>query len=302
MDKIKTILIGSVGSSELVLEEMIKNHFFPELVFSLDEAYAKKVSSFVSLTEKAEEHKIPYRKFKNINDKENVELIAAIQPDYIFVIGLSQLVKKDIINLAKEGVIGYHPTALPEYRGRAAIPWQIVLGVRHSKCSLFFIDEGMDSGDIIGQEDFIINEDDYANDVITSSRQALRKLLKKTILNIKTGKINAKSQNEEDATYLLKRSPEDGRINWHDSLDNIHKLIRASSRPFPGAFTYYNGKSKFIIWKAEKVENNKYIGFPGQIARYTNDYIDVICSDGILRVFEYDKGDIIKITIGNKFI
>ena len=70
----------------------------------------------------------------------------------------SQLIDKEIIDAAKIGAIGFHPTPLPKFRGRAALVWQVLLGVKDTKCSLFFIDEGMDSGDIIGQEEYTIED------------------------------------------------------------------------------------------------------------------------------------------------
>ena len=99
------------------------------MVFSLDEKYSKNVSGYYPIHKIAEENGIPYHKFRKINEEENINLIKEISPDYIFVIGLSQLIDKEIIDSAKKGVIGYHPTPLPKFRGRAAIPWQILLGI-----------------------------------------------------------------------------------------------------------------------------------------------------------------------------
>lgn len=298
----KVILIGSVGSSELVLEEMINNEFLPSFVFGLDEKYSSKVSSFVSLSKKAKFYNIPYKNFRNINDIENIEIIASLKPDYIFVIGVSQLVKSELINLAREGVIGYHPTALPKYRGRAALPWQILLGVEHAKCSLFYIDEGMDSGDIIGQKDYYIKANDYVGDVIKSSRNALRTLLKEVLPELKYGVVHGSPQNEKKASYLLKRTSEDGKINWNDPIESIHRLIRASSHPFPGAYSEYEGKDKIIFWSAEMKENSKYIGKPGQIAHISDNYLDILCVDGILRVQELENTNLISFKLGDKFI
>src|SRR5699024_10571606 len=123
-------------------------------------------------------------------------------------------------------------TALPKFRGRAAIPWQILLGVRESKCSLFYIDEGTDTGEIIDQETYLIHEDDYAKDVEKSSDTALGKMMERVIPEIKGDTLTSRKQNEDEATYLLKRVPEDGRIDWSQSIEDIHKLIRATSKPY----------------------------------------------------------------------
>lgn len=297
----KSIVVGSVGSSKILLEEMLKLNFPVNIVFSLDEQYAKNVSGYVPLHEIAAKNNIPYKKFKNINDVENINIIKEINPDYIFVVGLSQLVSKDLIDCAKKGVVGYHPTNLPKHRGRAPIPWQILLGVRETKCSLFFIDEGVDSGDIIGQEEYIIEDTDYAADVSLKSREAFKRLLRKVLPKIMDGSIEPIKQNEDEATYLLKRTPEDGLIDWKEPVEKIHRLIRAVSKPYPGAFSYFDGKHKIIFWKADYINNDRYIGIPGQIAKKTNEYIDIVCVDGLLRVYEYENVDNVKIIEGYKF-
>lgn len=296
----KSVLIGSVGSSKEMLKAMIEVGFPITCVFSLDEAASANVSGYQPIHELADDNGIQYKKFKKINDPENVELIQEISPDYIFVIGLSQLVKKEIIDAAKVGVVGFHPTALPKMRGRAANVWQVILGVHDAKVSLFFIDEGTDSGDILGQEPYEIEDTDYAEDVGRKIDEAASKLSRRVLRQIMDGTIKPQRQNEDEATYLLRRAPEDGLIDWNQQIKDIHTLIRAVSRPFPGAFGMYDGNHQFIIWRAEMMENKKYIGMNGQIAEIGTDYIDVVCKDGLLRITDYENVDNVKIFVGHK--
>lgn len=297
----KLILIGSVGSSKVALEEMIKMNFPIDLVYSLDEKYSDNVSGYEPIHELAKAHNISYRKFKNINDEINVKEIKQLNPDYIFVIGLSQLVKREIIGAAKKGVIGFHPTPLPKFKGRAPLVWQVLLGVRETKCTLFFIDEGIDSGDIIGQKVYVIDDSDYVIDVQQKCREAFKRLLVDVLPQLLDGSVKTIKQNEEEATYLLKRTPEDGLINWNESVETIQTLIRAVSRPYPGAFSHYNGQHKVIFWKADYLINKKYVGLLGQIAKITGEYMDVVCKNGLLRVYDYQNIDQVKFRVGNKF-
>lgn len=294
------ILIGSVASSRLVLQEMINLSFPIDMVFSLDERYSEGVSGYEPIHEIADRNGIPYRKFKRINDRENVELIKKIRPDYIFVIGLSQMVSKEIIDCALKGAVGFHPTALPKFRGRAALVWQILLGVRETKCTLFFIDEGIDSGDIIGQEEYLIDDEDYVEDVRKKLHNAILRLSNRVLKQMMTDTLHPVKQNEDEATYLLIRRPEDGHIDWKASVDEIHRLIRAVSHPYPGAFGMYDGEHPITIWRAEKKENGKYIGIPGQIANITETYFDVLASDGLIRVTDYENEDHVKLFVGHK--
>ncbi len=295
-----SVLIGSVGSSEIVLEAMVRTGFPINCVFSVDEKYSKNISGYVPIHETAKRYGIPYKKFHKINDEENVEKIREIGPDYIFVIGLSQLVGEEIIDLAKKGVVGYHPAPLPKMRGRAVVVWQILLGVHATKCSMFMIDAGMDSGDILGQEDYYIEDTDYAEDVGRKIGAATERLAEKVLKEMLEGKLKPVKQNEDEATYCLKRTPEDGKIDWTEPVSDIHRLIRAVSRPYPGAFSLYDGVHPLIIWRAEVRENSKYIGLNGQIAEVTNEAIDIVCRDGLLHVTEYENTDHVKLIAGHK--
>lgn len=296
----KTILIGAVTTTRRVLETMVEVNFPISYVFSLDDAVSENVSDYDPVFKTAEKFNIPYKKFKKINDEENVKIIREIDPDYIFVIGLSQLVKDDIIKVAKKGVIGMHPAPLPKYRGRASNIWQHLLGEKKSALSIFFIDDGIDSGDILAQEPFEIADDDYCQDVCDKADEAAVVAMKRVLTQMLDGTLKPVKQNDEEATYTLKRSPEDGLIDWNQPIKDIHLLIRAISRPYPGAFSLYDGKSKIIIYKAEMLPNKRYIGFNGQIAEIREGSFDVVCKDGLLRVTDFENVDNVKMFVGHK--
>lgn len=296
----KSVLIGSVGTSKMMLEAMISINFPILYVFSVGEEYSKSISGYQPIHKIAQENGIPYKIIHKINEAENISIIKELEPDYIFVIGFSQLVKKEIIDVAKVGVVGFHPTPLPKMRGRAANVWQVLLGVHETKCSLFFIDEGVDSGDILGQQEYLIDDDDYAIDVEKKINEALYTLAERVLKQIMDGSLQTIKQNEEEATYLLKRSPEDGEIDWGCSIVDIHRLIRAVSKPYPGAFGKYDGKHRFIIWRAEMIKNDRYIGLNGQIAKIGKDFVDVLCKDGLLHVTEFENVDNVKMFEGHK--
>ena len=296
----KSVLIGSVGSSREMLEAMIDVEFPISHVFSVDEEFSENISGYQPIHLIAEKNGIPFTRIHKINDTTNVEIIKNIEPDYIFVIGFSQLVKREIIDAAKVGVVGFHPTPLPKMRGRAANVWQVLLGVHETKCSTFFIDEGIDSGDILGQQEYVIEDTDYAADVERKINEASGKLFRRVLREIMDGTIKPQKQDESEATYLLKRSPEDGLIDWNNSIVDIQRLIRAVSKPYPGAFGLYDGKHQFIIWRADILENKKYVGINGQIAEITENYIDVVCKDGLLRVTDYENVDKVKLFVGHK--
>ena len=282
------------------MEKMIEIGFPVNHVFSVDERYSNNISGYYPIYEIADRNNIPFTKIHKINDNKNVEIMKKIQPDYIFVIGISQLVSQKIINVAKVGAIGFHPAPLPKMRGRAANAWQVLLGIQKTACSMFFLDEGIDSGDILGQEPYTISDDDYAQDVAKKIDGACEKLAGRVLQQILDGTLIPVKQNEEEATYLLKRGPEDGKIDWNESIEDIHRLIRAVSKPYPGAFGMYDGKHQIKIWRADILENKKYIGINGQIAWEKDGCLDIVCKNGLLHVTEYENIDGVKIIVGHK--
>lgn len=296
----KSVLIGSVLSSQIMLEEMLKVGFSIDMVFSLDEKYSENVSGYYPIHETAKQNGIPFTMFRKISTEENIKLLQEINPDYIFVIGLSQLIDRRILDIPNKGCIGFHPTPLPKFRGRAAMVWQILLGVHETKCTLFMLDEGVDSGDILGQQEYVIEDTDYAADVENKLCAALRILSNKVLTGLREKTIVPQKQNEDEATYLLIRRPEDGQIDWKEPIEKIHRLVRAVSHPYPGAFGMYDSNHQIIIWRAEVIENNNIIGIPGQICRISEGSFDVLGVDGLLRVTEWDNVDQVKMFVGHK--
>jgi methionyl-tRNA formyltransferase len=295
-------LLGSVNSSRMILECLIDSGYSIALVGGVDEKTGENISGYQPIHRLAQENNIDWITFKNVNSKEVINMFREANLDVIIVIGLSQIISKDLISCAKEYCIGAHPTALPKYRGRAAIPWLILLGENTSKATLFKLSEDMDSGDIIEQMPYEIKNYDYANDVCNSADRALCKAFELALPKINNNTIRFIQQNHDEATYLLARSPEDGYIDWNDNAKDIQTLIRATSKPYPGAYSHYN-KDKVIIWEASFSENEKYIGSNGQIADVDeNGRIYVITGNGLLIVENHEmtsKTPIIK--IGRRF-
>lgn len=296
----KSIVIGAVNSTKNLIDVMIRLNMDISMVFSLDDAISENVSAYYPLHEYAEQKGIPYKKYRKINDDENIAIMKKINPDYIFAIGFSQLVSKKILDIPKKCVIGCHPAPLPYYRGRAVVVWQMLNGVTDSKITMFKIDEGADSGDIIAQEPFSIKPEEYAGELLERMDQIQIRLFEKVLPTLIDDTVKYVKQDDSLATYCLKRTPEDGAINWDKSADEIYRLIRAISHPYPGAFGMYDGKHKIVIWRAYLEKNNKYYGFPGQIAEVNENGMIVVLNEGLLVVTEYENVDSVKIFAGHK--
>jgi methionyl-tRNA formyltransferase len=240
----------------------------------------------------AAEHGIPVLEVNNIN--KHLDTLRRHVPDYLFVIGWSQLIKQELIDLPNVGSVGFHPALLPQNRGRALVPWTILTGMTRSGVSLFYIDAGVDSGDIIRQVSYAVAPDETAQTLYAKALAGLRQIIADIAPTLKTGEpLPATPQNHALATYFAKRTPADGWIDWHYSTHSIWTLIRATGKPYPGAFTVYEDV-KLTIWEARPHKFCVHTGTIGQILTRNDDgSVTVQCGDGhldLLRV-QPDGGD-----------
>lgn len=291
------VLIGSVNSSRRTLEKLIEHNINVAGVLGLDPAASKNVSGFVDLRIMAEKHNIPFRYFSKVNDTETIAFVKECQPDLLFVIGLSQMIHEPLLQVPAYGSIGFHPTRLPEGRGRGAVAW-IILGLVKGAATFFHMDEGMDSGAVWAQETFETTEDDYAQDIIQKIHDSIGKALDRVLPELKKGEFNTIAQDETKASYLAKRNPEDGLIDWTRPAKEIHTLIRAVSHPLPGAYTYA-GTTPLRIFKASVSGISNHLGIPGRIIIANEaEGIIVQTGDGLLRLDEFEGVPHDKLKVG----
>ena len=189
-------------------------------------------------------------KVNHINEYE--EEINSLNPDFIFVVGWSQLVSSKIVSVSKRGTIGFHPAKLPKDRGRSVLAWQIAEGYAETALTMFYIDEGIDSGDIIAQERIKIEFNDYILDVLKKVNTATFNILVAYFPLLLQAKAPRIKQDSSKATYRRLRTDKDGFINWDRNTIDIYNLIRAIAYPYPKAWTIYKGK-QVKINKAEPI-------------------------------------------------
>lgn len=246
---LRIVLAGSVSSSRLTLEALVRHRANVVGALELRPDNPNAVSGFSRLDDVAESAGIPCVGFQNINAPDIVEQVRRWQPDLLFVVGLSQLVKTELLSVPKLACVGFHPTYLPRGRGRAPIAW-LVLDATPGAATFFVMDEGADSGPILVQEPFDVRPTDDAADVTRATEAAIVRALDRWLPKLLSGEWNPQPQDEALATYNAKRAPEDGWIDWTKPASEIHALVRAATRPHPGAYTYHKDR-KLIVWRAE---------------------------------------------------
>ena len=280
----KIVYVSGVKFGHSLLKEILQHGIDISAVISYSDSKKAVYSDFISFDSICEKFDIQNIKVNNINDLENIEILKSLNPDLILVMGWSQLLKKDVIEIPKLGVIGSHPTELPKYRGRAPIPWTIIKKLSKSALTYFYIQEGVDDGDIFAQEIFSINTTDDA----TSLYQKITNLGKKMIIkNLRLLEKNKSKRIKQIQSEFIenwpKRTPDDGLINWSKSYEEIHLLIKATTHPYPGAFTFFKNY-KIIIWKSNFIKTK--ISHPGKILDVTSKYIVVGCLNGKIKILD----------------
>lgn len=228
-----------------------------DLVITLHDHKAKKKSGRVYLDSFCAAHSIPIFKINHINDDEVTESIRAHEIDWLFIIGWSQIASSELINSPRKGVIGMHPTLLPEGRGRASIPWAIIKGLDKTGVTMFKMDEGVDTGQILSQYEIPIAEWETSCTLYKKVNAAHEVLIAKIWEDLKNDNIQLIVQDETKASYWEGRTPVDGLINSSMSLTEVDRLVRATTHPYPGAFFEREGK-KIIVWEGQftKPEND----------------------------------------------
>lgn len=278
MDKL--IYIGSVELSYQGLDELIKQRVIPDLVVTLRPDLSHRHSDFDNLSQLARDNDIPVLYVNNINETETMAQLSKLAPDHILVIGWSQIIKPELLELPKKTCVGFHFAKLPKNRGRAAIPWVILNQEIETGVTLLHLDKGIDSGDILTQRTIPITADERARTLYDKVSANLRDMMREIAELLNTGKpLPRTPQDHGQATFLAKRVADDGWINWNDPADKIERLIRAVGKPYPGAFTIYKNR-KLIIWEARLRSEFNHVGTIGQILTRNKDSVTVQCGEG----------------------
>jgi methionyl-tRNA formyltransferase len=281
----KILFIGSVDFSYRALKKII------DLKGNIIGVCTKNASEFNSdfcdLAPLCISNNIPYRYVSNINSKKTVEWIKSLKPDIIFCFGWSFLLKKKILETAPMGVVGYHPTKLPENRGRHPLIWALILGLEKSASTFFFMEEGADDGDILSQEDFIITyEDDSISLYNKVSNIALRQITDFLPL-LKNRSFTKVKQNNVSSNLWRKRGEKDGLIDFRMSSRAIYNLVRALTKPYVGAHIIYNGET-IHIWRVKELMLSRENIEPGKILEVNQNSILVKTYDGAIEILDHD--------------
>jgi len=260
------------------IEKIIEIGGTLELLITLNDDRAINKSGRIYLDAIAKKTNIHLLKINHINEDIAKKTIRDYNIDWLFIIGWSQIADRELLNIPNKGCIGIHPTLLPKGRGRAAIPWAIIKNLDKTGVTMFKLDEGVDTGDIIDQIEIPLKKDETATELYKKVNKAHIDLIAQVYPNLLKNNIVLKKQDENQATYWEGRTPQDGLLKEEMSIVDAERLVRATTRPYPGAFIL-NGKEKIIFWKAHIHSKD--------ISLISNPYIKL--KDGVLVADEWER-------------
>ncbi len=249
---------------------------------------------FRSVAELAAARGIPVYAPDNVNHPLWLDKIRKLKPDMLFSFYYRQMVKPDLLAIPTQGCLNLHGSHLPKYRGRCPVNWVLVNGEKETGVTLHYMTPKPDDGDIVAQAKVPIAADDTALTLFGKMERAATTILDKTVPQLIAGKAPRKPQDNSQASYFGGRKPADGEIDWGKDASEIYNLVRAVTRPYPGAFSRL-GDRKLIVWSGTVVERRAKAA-PGTVLSAKP--LLVACGKGALCLEQVQPEDDVIMTAG----
>jgi methionyl-tRNA formyltransferase len=278
----RTLFVGAVEEGRRCLEAALESGERFAGIITLKEEWARETSGAVPFDDLAARYGVPILKVRDMNHPANVERVRAMRPDLILVIGWTRLVGNEILALPRLGAVGFHASLLPRYRGRAPVNWALINGETETGNTLFFLDGGVDTGDIIAQRPIPIAGDDTCATLYAKVAEAAIGMLAENLPLLRAGRAPRRPQDHALATVMPKRTPEDGLIEWEKDAAALDRWVRALTHPYPGAFTRA-GDARFFVWKGRAAAQGR-PAVPGEILGIDAEDLLVAAGSGALRI------------------
>lgn len=288
--KCKFVFFGTPHFAAALLEYLIKEDLLPIAIVTQPDRERGRFQnlSFSAVKNTAVElaPSIPIFQPEKASNPAFIEEIALLKPDLFVVVGYGQILKQDLLDAPKFGSINVHASLLPKYRGAAPIQRCLMDGQKKTGITMMKIIPELDAGDILGVSEIAISEDMNTGELTEKLLEIAKPLLKNTLLKFAKGAVSGTKQNNQDATYAKKLTPEEFQIAWDFPASKIHNLVRALS-PKPGAWSWaqIEGerkrvkilKTKLTILKGEA---------PGEVLKHSDYPLVINCLDSALAILE----------------
>ncbi len=271
MEEGRIVFIGAERVGKAVAQALLAQGAPICAIVTAHEDRAPHIADYVSFRDLEEQY--PHVDFHYVRESKSAQVrdcIAGYAPECILVASWSNIIAPDILSLPEKGVVGMHYSLLPDRRGGAPLNWAIIDGIPATGITLYYLDDGIDTGDIIAQQDVPIDAEDTVKDLLDKIIEAAPSLFCRLIDDILDGTAPRIPQNDAQATTTSRRRPADSAIDWTMDLDALHRFIRAVAPPYPAAFTTLKTK-RLVLTSAKKAGEGNRLSVTGYIEEYDHE-------------------------------
>ncbi|MCR1953554.1 methionyl-tRNA formyltransferase [Clostridioides mangenotii] len=293
----KIVFMGTPEIAVPCLEKLIEeNHEIVGVVTRTDKPKGRgKKLAMPPVKEIAVKNDINVYQPKRARDEDFINEIRVLSPDLIIVVAYGQILPKEILEIPKYGCVNVHVSLLPKYRGSAPINWVIINGEEKTGVSTMYMDEGLDTGDIILQKEIDLNDEITAGELHDKIMYMGADLLKDTVNMIESGNAPRAKQVDSESSYAPIMDKSLGKIDFSKSAKEIHNLVRGVN-PWPSAYTNYDGET-MKVWKT-KITVEDSTKEPGTIIEVNKDGIKVCTKDKIILLEEIQMPNKKRVLVG----
>ena len=280
----KILFIGTVEFSRRFLLKLVDLE--ADVVGVITKLESDFNADYAALSPICEKYNIPYRYTDNINSQKVVSWIEDLSPDIIFCFGWSWIIGKRVRNLAP--ILGFHPAQLPKNRGRHPLIWALALGLKVTASTFFFMDSGVDNGEILSQVKVPISYHDDAKRLYDKIGDVALKQVEEFLPKLEAGTYTSLVQDSSLANYWRLRSESDGEIDFRMSSENVYNLVRALSTPYIGAHVVYKGAEVKVWQVSEKAHEGEKNIEPGKVLEVHAPNVLVKCGRNTIWLLRHD--------------
>ena len=281
----KIVFMGTPDFSVNALENIVKaGHDVVGVITQPDKPKGRGGKmQYTPVKEKALELGLDVYQPQRVKETEFIEKLKEMNPDAIVVIAFGQILPKAILDMPKYGCINVHASLLPKYRGAAPIQWSVIDGEKETGVTTMYMNEGLDTGDIIDKVVVPIDKKETGGSLFDKSAIEGGKLILKTLIELENGTAVRTPQDDSKSNYAGMINKQLGKIDFNKSANEIERLIRGLN-PWPSAYTKMDGKT-LKIWDAD-VDDSENDSAPGTITEVGKDFIRVATGKGSLKILE----------------
>ncbi|MGW5034932.1 methionyl-tRNA formyltransferase [Streptomyces nigra] len=234
-----------------------------------------------SVADLAEEHGVPVLIRDRPDDDDLLARLKEADPDIIVANNWRTWIPPRVFGLPRHGTLNVHDSLLPKYAGFSPLIWALINGESEVGVTAHVMDEELDAGDIVRQEAVLVGPRDTATDLFHRTVDLIAPVTLGALDLIASGRTRFTPQDRSRASFFHKRSVEDSRMDWTWPAEDLERLVRAQSEPYPSAFTFHRGRRLEVL--SAVVSEGRYGGTPGRVFYREGDGVVIVAGAGARR-------------------